>query len=457
MKIIVLGAGAVGLSVANVLSAEANDVTVVDLDDSLLGDVQDRLDINTIHGMGSHPEILEKAGAPDADMIIAVTSNDETNMIACQIASTIYHIPTKVARVRSSSYLKTKNLFAPEAIPIDVVISPEQIVTDHIQRLIDYQGALQVLDFAGGRVQMVGIKAYSGGPLIGERLRTIRQHIPGINAKVTAIYRKENAIMPTGDTFVEIDDDIFFLAEKKHIRKVMSEMRHIERPVKRIVLAGGGHVGKRLAKALERNYQVKLIEQSKERVRHLSETLHNTLILHGDVADEELLAEENIDRMDIFCAITNDDEANIMSAMLAKRMGAKKVMAIINRSAYVDLIEGGDIDIVISPRQVTIGTLLAHVRRGDIVAVHSLRKGAAEAIEVVAHGDEQTSKVVGRRIDDLDLPPGSTIGAVVRGDEVLILEREIVVQPDDHIILFLADKNCIPAVERLFQVDVGFI
>jgi trk system potassium uptake protein len=285
----------------------------------------------------------------------------------------------------------------------------------------------------------------------------LKQHMPGLRTKIVAIYRQGKVIMPTGDTVIEVGDEIFFLATKKDIRAVVSEMRQLDKPVKRIMLAGGGHIGAQLAKALESDYEVKLLERNKTRARNLADRLDKTVVLLGDVADEELLREENIDKMDIFCAITNDDEANILSAMLAKRMGARKAMCIINRPGYVDLVEGGDIDVVISPRQVMIGALLARVRRGDIVAVHSLRRGAAEAIEAVAHGDAQTSKVVGRIVDGLDLPSGTTIGAVVRGDQVLILEKGVVIEPNDHIVLFVADKKCIPEVEKLFQVDIGFI
>ena len=457
MKIIILGAGAVGTSIANILAGENNDISVIDIDAYRLHELQERLDIKTVHGMGSHPAVLREAGAEDADMLIAVTSSDETNMVSCQVAYTLFRIPTKIARIRSSAYQTEPQLFDRLATPIDVLISPEQILTNHIKRLIEFRGALQVLDFADGKVQLVGVKTYRGAPLCGQMLRTLKKHMPGIRTKVVAIYRQGKAIVPTGDTVVEEGDDVFFLATHNEIRDVLSEMRQVDKPVKRIMLAGGGNIGDRLAESLEKKYQVKLIERNKQRVRHLSERLDKTIVLRGEAADAELLNEENIDKIDMFCAVTDNDEANILSAMLAKRMGAAQVMCIINSSAYVDLIEGGDIDVVVSPRQATIGTLLAHVRRGDVVAVHSLRRGAAEAIEAVAHGDNRTSKVVGRCVDELELPEGSNIGAVVRGDNVLILEKDVVIEPDDHVIIFLTDKKCIRDIEQLFQVDVGFI
>lgn len=457
MKIIILGAGQVGASLANNLASEANDITVVDVDSKRLQAMQDRLDLRTVTGQASHPDVLRRAGAEDADMIIAVTNSDETNMVACQVAYTLFRTPTKIARVRAQEYLQHPELFTQESLPVDVIISPEQLVTDYVHRLIEHPGALQVLDFSGGRVQLVAVKAYYGGPLVGHELRTLRDHMPGVQTRVAAVYRRGRALNPEGNTVIEADDEVFFIAAKKDIRAVMSELRRLEKPVKRVIIAGGGNIGKRLAKALEHQFQVKLIDHNAPRTVSISEELERTIVLHGDAADEELLLEESIEDTDVFCALTNDDEANILSAMLAKRLGAKKVMALINRAAYVDLVESGDIDIAISPPQATIGSLLAHVRRGDVVMVHSLRRGAAEAIEAIAHGDQYSSKVVGRAIDDIKLPHGTTIGAIVRGDEVLIAHHDTVIEAEDHVLLFVVDKKRIPEVERLFQVGITFL
>ncbi|MFV2056011.1 MAG: Trk system potassium transporter TrkA, partial [Thiohalomonadales bacterium] len=398
MKIIVLGAGQVGSSVSEVLAKESNDITVVDTDAEKLSELQDRLDIRTVVGHAAYPEVLGRAGAEDADMVIAVTNRDEVNMIACQVAYTVFHTPTKIARVRGVEYLSHPQLFTQESLPVDVLISPEQLVTDYVQRLIEYPGALQVLDFAGGRVQLVAVRAYYGGPMVGNQLSAIREHMPGIDTRVAAVFRRGNPIIPVGTTVIEADDEVFFIAAKKHIRVVMKELRRLDKPVKRVIIAGGGNIGVRLASALEHHYQVKLIDHNSKRSRTISELLDKTIVLYGDAADEEMLLDENIEHTDVFCSVTNDDEANILSAMLAKRLGATKVMALINRAAYVDLVQSGIIDIAISPQQASIGSLLAHVRRGDVTAVHSLRRGAAEAIEAVAHGDEKTSKVVGRMI-----------------------------------------------------------
>ncbi len=456
MKIIILGAGQVGASVAANLASEANDITVVDDNAVILQDLQDRLDIRTVKGYASHPDVLKQAGADDADMIIAVTRNDEINMIACQVAYTLFHTPTKIARVRSVDYLKYARLFSQDALPVDVLISPEQLVTDYIERLIEYPGALQVLDFAGGKVQLVAVHAYHGGPLVGHELSDLRKHMPGIDARVASIFRGGKPIVPRGDTIIELDDEVFFVAARKHIRAVMGELRKKDKAVKRVIIAGGGNIGMRLASAIEGQYQVKIIERNEKRAKQLSEALERSIVLLGDAADEELLVEENIDSTDVFCALTNDEEANILSAMLAKRLGARKVMSLINRASYVNLVQSDVIDVAISPQQATIGSLLTHIRRGDVVMVHSLRRGAAEAIEAVAHGDRNSSSVVGRAIEDIKLSRGTAIGAIVRGDEVIIAHHDSVIETDDHVILFLSDKNCIQEVERLFQVGVTF-
>jgi trk system potassium uptake protein len=457
LKIIILGAGQVGTSVAANLVNEANDITVVDQNPDLLRELQDRFDLRTVLGHGAHPDVLQRAGAEDADMILAVTNSDETNMVACQVAYTLYHTPTKIARVRSQGFLDYPRLFTADAMPIDVRISPEQLVTEYILRLIENPGTLQVLDFAGGRVRLVAVRAYYGGPLVGHELRTLYDHMPHVDARVAAIYRQDRAMQPEGTTVIEPDDEVFFIAAPVHIRAVMSELRRLEKPYKRLIFAGGGNIGTRLARALEQDFRVKVIERDLARCKQIAEILEKTIVLHGDAADEDLLLEENVENTDVFCAVTNDDEANILSAMLAKRLGARKVMALINRPAYVDLVQSGPIDIAISPQQATIGSLLKHVRRGDVVMVHSLRRGAAEAIEAIAHGDRSSSKVVGRRIEEISLPRGASIGAVVRGEQVLIAHHDTRIESEDHVVLFLQDKRRVSDVEKLFQVGVTFL
>jgi trk system potassium uptake protein TrkA len=457
MKILILGAGQVGTSAAYSLAREeANEVTIVDLDSEVLRDLQARLDVRTVVGHAAHPDVLERAGVGDADMVIALTNSDEINMVACEVASHLFKTPTKIARIRSAEYMSRDELFSPEAVAVDVRISPEELVTEHISELIRFPGALQVLEFADGKVRLVAVLAHEGA-LVGHPLRELPEHIPNVECRVVAIYREGRGIIPDGDTVVEEDDEVFFIAARKDIRTVLSEMRKLDEPIRRVVIAGGGNIGVRLAKSLEAMNQVKVIERNHDRAREISEQLNQAIVLHGDAADEELLLEENIDSADVFVSVTNADEANILSAMLAKRLGARKVMALINKPAYAELVEAGTIDIGISPSEITLGSLLAHVRRGDVVKVHALRRGAAEAIEAVAHGDEDQSRVVGRAIEQIRLPRGATINAIVRGDKVLMAHHDTVIETDDHVILFMADRRQIDEVERLFEVAVGFV
>ncbi len=457
MKIIILGAGQVGSSVAEILSRENNDITLVDCDQRLLDNLQDRMDIQTVGGEGSSPTILAQAGAADVDLLLAVTHSDEVNMVACQVAHTLFKIPTKIARVRSPDYLAHPGLFSEEAVPVDSIISPEQIVTNQIRRLIEYPGALQVVDFACGKVHLVVLRAYYGGALVDHQLRELKDHLPTVNSRVAVIYRQDRAIIPTGRTVIEPDDEVFFIATQEDIHPVMQELRTIEEVGHKVILAGAGNIGLQLALSLESSgYQVKLIERDAARARLVSEKLDSSMVLHGDAADEELLRQENIDSMELFCSVTNADEANILSAMLAKRLGARRTMAIVNRPAYVDLIESDVLDIAISPRVSTVSALLSRVRRGDVVAVHSLRRGVAEAIEAVAHGDRKDSKLVGRKLSEIRLPAGATIGAILREDTLVPINDDVVVQELDHIILFVTDKRRIPEVEKLFQVTPGY-
>jgi len=455
MKIIILGAGQIGITVARHLASEPrNEVTLLDERSDVLQELQDRLDIRTVQGHAPHPQVLAQAGAEDADMLMALTTNDEVNILACQVADALFHTPTKIARISAMEYFNYPRLFHKEILAVDVLISPEQLVTEYIQRIIEDPNALQVLDFARGRVHLVAAKAYHEGPLVGQQLKILSEHMPGIDTRVAAIFRHGQPIIPHGDTIVEPGDEVFFITAQQHIRAVMCELRRLEEPFKRILLAGAGNIGRRLAKVLESRYQVKLIEKNPVSAARAAEQLAHTTVLLGDAGDEDLLLEEHIEHTDLFCAVTNDDEANILSAMLAKELGARKVMALINRPAYVGLVEGGRIDIAVSPQRATISGVLAHVRRGDVVKVHMLRHGTAEIIEAVVHGNRITSQVVDRRIEEVRLPAGTTIAAIVRGEQLLIAHHDTLIQPEDHLILFLADKKRLAEVERLFQLSV---
>lgn len=455
MKILILGAGQVGASVAVALTGENNDITIVDDDPQRLEELSERLDLRTVLGHASLPSVLDRAGADDAELVIAVTSSDEVNLIACQVADTLFKTPTKIARIRRVEYLQHPELVQRRGTAVDVTISPELLVCKYVQRLIEYPGAMQVLDFAQGRVQMVAVRTVEGGVLVGKQIAQLHEQLPtGMDVRVAAIFRAGRSIMPEPWTEIEVEDEVFFLVQQHDIQAVMDALRPRNKPVRRIVIAGGGNIGLSLAKALEERFSVKLLERSKKRTRAIAEILQNTIVLVGDCTDEDLLREENIDQTDIYCALTNDDESNILSAMLAKRLGCPRVIALINRPAYAELVEGGSsIDIAVSPQQVTLSALLAYIRTGTMVRVHSLRRGSAEAIEAVALGDARTSRVVGRSLEELPLPPSANVVGVVRGEKLLIAHHDVIVESNDHLIVFLHDKRELPKLESLFRAE----
>ncbi len=461
MKILILGAGRVGAGLAEMLVTERNDITVVDTDHQILSSLQERLDLKTIYGSATSLSVLEAAGIDDADILIAVTASDEVNLVACQLAHRRFNVPRRIARVRSAQWISNPDLLSLEGFAVDVAISPEGTVTDYLLKLIEIPEALQVLEFAQGRVSLLAVRAHSGSPLVSHPIRDIRRHLPSVDSRVVAIFRDGKDILPDGDTLIEPDDEVFFLAASEHIRVVTQELREMDRPVKRVMMVGGGNIGRRLAEAICHEITPKIIEGNLKRCEQLAQDLNGkALVLHGDATDEDLLDEENVGSVDLFLALTNDDENNIMSCLLAKRLGARRVLALINRRAYAELMESGQIDIALTPSHATLGALLKYIRRGDVAAVHSLRRGAAEALELVAHGDAKTSKVVGRRVEEVNLPAGAQIGAVVRGEgdatEVLMAHHDLEIQGEDHLIVFVTNRKTIPKVEKLFQVSAGF-
>jgi trk system potassium uptake protein TrkA len=457
MKILILGAGRVGTSVAENLVSEQNDITLIDTDARRLAQLQERLDLRGVVGNGTHIDVLAEAGAADADLLIACATSDETNLVACKIAKQVFNLPRRIARARAPAFLDHPELMGEQGFCVDHLISPERSVTSYLESLIEYPETLQVLEFAQGRVTLAAVRVVAGSPLVGQAVETLRKRIPDIDSRIVAIYRQDKPLIPTGATIVEAGDELFCLADAKHLKRVIAELVPTVQPVRRVMIAGGGNIGARLARELGGKYQIKLIEVDQARCELLASQLPaRTLVLNGDATDEDLLEDENVADMDMFLALTNDDENNIMSSLLAKRMGARRVVALIGRKAYGDLMEGGRIDVAISPSQATIGELLRHVRRGDIVVVHQLRRGAAEAIEAVAHGDRKNSNVIGRRIEEISLPKGSIIGALVRGEDVLMAHHDTVIEPEDHVIVFVTNSRLISKVEQLFQVSASF-
>lgn len=456
MKIIILGAGQVGEALATTLLKENHDITLVDTDSDRLEQINARLDLSTLAGHASYPNTLQAAGAADCDMLIAVTGSDEANMIACQVGYSLFEIPKKIARIRSPQYLINQQLFDAEHLPIDVAISPEQLVATRIAGLINYPGTLQVIDFCESNIKMIAIKCLYNSPLVSIKLNEISGKITKIDTRAVAIFRSDQAVPLDGETTIEIGDEIFFIAAKKNITKLLNDIQPDSVEYKNIMIVGGGGIGTTLAKQLEGNYNIKLIEKNLHRCEYLADHLKKTTVLHGEGNDTDLLENENINKTDVLCAVTGDDESNIMSCLQAKRLGVNPVIANISRAAYVDLIQGGPINIAISPQQITVGSILTQIRRGDIIAVHSLRRGVAEAIEIVAHGDKKTSQVVGKALQDIKLPTATTIGAIMRDGKVIIPSNDSVIATEDHLIIFVSNKQHVSQVEKLFRVKATF-
>ncbi|MEH6502545.1 MAG: Trk system potassium transporter TrkA [Cycloclasticus sp.] len=452
MRIIILGAGRVGFTVASNLSCEDIDITLIDTDQAAVDAACERLDVSAICGNVCHPTVLESAGIKHADIIIAVTDSDETNMMACQIAHHLFQVPQKIARVRAQSYLDVQDqLFNASAIPIDIIINPENEIVSFIKNLILHPGAQQVLSFANDIISLVETKCNRDSPLIGQSLQDLTNTLNGLYARITTLYRKGEFIIPSYKTVIEKGDRLFFIAPSKDIKKVLSILFNQNKPYKSLIIAGGGRIGLGLAKALENTLQVKIITKSNKKAHHLSEQLNNSIVLIGDATDEAFLLDENIDRTDVFCTATSDDETNILCSMLAKSLGAHVVMSLVDRNAYMGMVDNGSIDNAIYPQHTTIGKILTQVRRGKISSVHSLLRGKAEAFEATVQGYNGKSELVGKMVQDIKLPHGTTIIGLVRGDKSIPTTRQLVIKEDDHIIFFVSDKSSIQQIESLFQ------
>lgn len=451
MKILILGAGVTGSSVAEALASEENDIVVVDFRTDLLEALKERFDIATVTGNAAHPSVLEQAGISMMDMVIAVTDRDETNMLACLIINALYSKPKTIARVRAIDYLKHPRLFSPKGIPVDIVISPEQIVMNSICNLIEFPGVLQVSEFANGLVRLFSVKVVANGILTGKKIKTLKERLVNGKTRVVAIFRQGEQLCVNGEATIETGDEVFFVAPRQEVRRVLEELGKLEAPIKRIIIAGGGHIGKRLALALENKHQVKIIEKDPRRAKKIANDLDKTVVLIGDSADEKLLLDESIKETDLFCAITDNDGVNIISASLAKNLGARKTICLLNHNSYIKLLAGTNIDVAVLPNQETLGSILKHVRKGDVAEVSSLCGGTAEAIEAVAHHNGRDDSVVGKRVDSIKFPDGIVMGALIRDQEVIAIHHDTVFKEDDHVIMFAMDKKLIPYIEKSFQ------
>ena len=485
MKIIILGAGRVGASVADSLVSERNDITVIDQDAERLRELEARFDLRGVVGNGIDPATLAEAGASDTDLLIACAAQDETNLVCCKVAQMVFNIPKRIARVRSSGFDKSEALLGKDGFGVDSIICPEASLTRYICKLVEFPEALQVREFAGGRACLVSVRARAGAPMVGRHISALRMMAPDVAMRIVAIYRRfadepDRFINCDGSTMVEQGDEVFILSAREQITEVLASFHRPSgqsaRSVRRIMVAGGGRVAMRLAKKLEQmgNFHIKIVEVNANRCVELAAQLpSDVLVLQGDATDESLLSDETIEDVDLFLALTSDDEDNIMASLLAKRMGASRVLALINRRSYADLMHGTQIDIALSPAQAMLGELLAYVRRGDVAAVHSLRRGVAEALEIVARGDVKSSRVVGRKVSEIHLPPEVHMGLIVRGlpdpavhhdpaqgpaptpqePQVIIPRSHTVIESNDHVVFFLPNKRLVKDVEKLFRVS----
>lgn len=450
MNILILGAGQVGSSLTKNLSRYAdNNITIIDDNEKQLQDILRSLDVKIVFGNASYTTTLEAASIENMDLVIAVTASDESNMIACQMAHTLYGVPNKIARIRASDYLHRKELFSDNAIPIDFIITPEIIITKFIKRIISIPGASQVLEFENGLVNLVGTRAFAHTPIVGVPIKELHQHLPKTQVRIVHLMRNDVPVTITGNTIVEDGDEVYFLAKTKSISKILREFRRKDKPYKRIMIAGGGIIGLNLALELEAKYNINIIELNEDRVQKLADKLTYATVLHGNASDEILLLEEGINNTDLFIALTDSDETNVIVSILAKRLGAYKTVALVKRDVYEDLARQSPyIDMVVSPDQVTVGGFLSYIRRKETMIVHPLQ-GHYEAIEVIAHKDNVA--VVGLAIRDIVLPRASKIGCIVRNDVVIMASGGIIIAENDHIIL-ISDIKCSYEVGKLFHI-----
>lgn len=450
MKILILGAGVTGSAVAAALASEENDIMVVDHKSALLDALKERFDIATVAGNAAHPSVLEQAGIDDTDIVIAVTDSDETNMLACLIINALYKRPKTIARVRAIDYFKNPHLFRAGGIPIDHVISPEMIVMQAIRNLIDFPGVLHISDFADGLVRLFSVKVTEHGFLTGKKIKTLSERLANNKIRVVAIFRRGKPLLVNGQAIIETGDEVFFVAPRDEVRRVLKELHRLEAPIKRIIIAGGGHIGKRLGLALENDHQVKIIEKDPVRAHKISNELHKTVVLQGDCADETLLLDESVDSADLFCAITDNDGVNIISAALAKSLGARKTICLLNHISYSKLLPGTGIDVAVLPNQETLGSILKYLRKGDVAQVSSLCGGSAEAIEAIAHAND-THSVVGKRVDAIHFPSGIVLGALIRNNEVIEIHHDTIFEENDHVVMFAMEKKLVVNIEKNFQ------
>lgn len=469
MKILIIGAGRIGCAVAESLVSEDNDITVIDRSAENIRLLQSRFDLRGIVGDALSPALLEEASANDTDMMIAVTSSDETNLALCLLASRIFNIPTRIARVRNEELRNYPRILKEEGFGATTVIWPERALTNYLVKLIDIPEALQVQEFDDGKVSLIAVKAQEGSPMVGGPIGELNAHIPNACARIAALFRNNQCIAISSRTLIEAGDEVIFVADARHARLVTTQMRRRASATRNLIIAGSASMSAGIVQTISDGglllgaapASIRIIESDHARARALALELEDkAMVLTGDFDDEDTLLSAGVENCDLYISLSNDDENNILSALLAKKLGAGRTIALVNRRIYGELIEGSRIDVTVSQTQAALDELIRYVRHGDVTAAYTLRHGLAEALEFVAHGTKRNSRVVGRRIEALRLPAGCSVAALVRGEgtnsQVLMARFDLVVEPEDRLIVFVPNRRLIQAVEKFFAVDVGF-
>jgi trk system potassium uptake protein TrkA len=450
MRVIVIGAGVVGYTIAKKLSSEGQDVVLIEKDEKRIKEVKESLDVRIIQGSGSSPNVLMEAGIDKAEMVIAVTNSDEVNMLASLIAGTQSRVPKKVARIRNPDYTSYTRIFEEDYIDLDLNINPQKVAAERILKIMEVPGAVDVVDFIGGNLKLVGCRLTEKCSIVGKRPKDLEKVKKYEKFLIVAIYRGGGTIIPQGSTVLEKGDLVFAIAlstEAKNLMKILGGAG--ERTGNRVVIVGGGDIGYNLAEHTEKlGYQVKIIEKNQERCAFLAEKLEKAIIIAGDGTDRDLLMEENVSETDTFIAVTDDEEANILTSLLAKRLGAERCITLIDKPEYLSMVSTIGIDVSVSPRLCSVSGILQFVRRGKVLSVTTLMEERVEAIETVAL---ETSDIVDRPIKEIKFPHGAIIGAVVRDEEVILPHGDTVIKPGDKVVIFALRKT-IPKVEKAVTV-----
>ncbi len=455
MRVIICGAGLVGSSIAAYLAKEDNDVTVIDTEAARLEQINNIMDVNTITGHPSNPDILNNAGASESDMIIAVTNSDETNMVACQIGHSLFGIPKKIARIRKQSYLDPSwsNLFSRAHMPIDVIISPEILIAENIAQKLAIPGTTSAIKMADGRAHLIGVVCMDDCPVLNTQLGQLNKLFPDLSFSIVSIARGTQSIIPDENDMLEVGDEVYIVVDSNHLRRVMAAFGHLEKEARKIIISGGGNIGYCLIRKLQDEVpgiQLKIIEQNAKRANYLSERLENIIILNGNTLEREILEEASVSTAETYIALMNDDENNILGSLLAKQYGCERVITLVNNHAYYPLVGPLGIDAMVSPKSIIVSAVMQHVRRGRVKGIHDLRDGKFELMEIEV---SSSSQIANKKICDIDAPSGIIIAAIIRDDEFIVPDENFeIMAKDDIIILALREKAKL--VEKMLSVQV---